>query len=176
MQRLQIPFVCHPPEIDETAGENETPTALVERLALAKALTVGRLYPDALVIGSDEVAALDERIITKPEDYADAVRQLEFMSGRQVEFLTSVCLINGASGRRQLDTVTVQVQFRQLTLAGIRRYLERDKPYGCSGSFRSEAGGITLVHSISSNDDTALLGLPLITLQDMLRNEGYEIP
>ena len=176
LERLRIPFRCHPPEIDETAGADETPTALVERLAPAKALAVARLFPDALVIGSDEVAALDGRILTKPADHADAVRQLEFMSGRRVAFLTGVCLINGATGRRQLETVSVQVHFRQLTQAGIRRYLERDQPYDCAGSFKSEAGGITLVHGISSDDDTALLGLPLITLQKMLRNEGYEIP
>lgn len=176
LQRLRIPFECHPPDIDETPGNNETASALVARLARAKAQKVGGLHPGALVIGSDEVAALHGRILAKPEDHADAVRQLEFMSGQQVDFLTGLCLLNSASKREQVETVTVQVHFRQLTQTEIRRYLETDRPYGCSGSFRSEAGGITLVHRISSDDNTALLGLPLIALQKMLRNEGYEIP
>ena len=176
LERLRLPFKCHPPDIDETPGSNETASDLVERLARAKAQKVGGSYPGALVIGSDEVAALRGRILAKPEDHADAVRQLEFMSGRQVDFLTGLCLLNSASGREQVETVTVQVHFRQLTQTEIRRYLETDRPYSCSGSFRSEAGGITLVHRISSDDNTALLGLPLIALQKMLRNEGYEIP
>ncbi len=176
LERLRLPFRCHAPGIDETPQPGEAPPALVERLALAKARAVARFYPQALIIGSDEVAALDGRIFPKPADPTAARRQLETMSGREVEFLTSVCLLNNATGRHQLDTVAVQVRFRPLTQAEIRRYLDIDKPYDCAGSFRSEAGGITLVHRISSNDNTALLGLPLITLQEMLRNEGYEIP
>ena len=176
MERLRLPFRSHPPNIDESILCDETPVALVKRLAQAKALEVAEIYPDALVIGSDEVAALDGQILNKPEDHATAVSQLRMMSGQVVDFLTGVCLVNSRTGRRQLDVVTAQVRFRTLTEAGIHRYLEWDKPYGCAGSFKSEAAGITLVDRISGDDNTALLGLPLISLQGMLRNEGYVIP
>lgn len=176
MERLRIPFRSQPPDIDESIMDNETPAALVKRLALGKALKVAENHPGALVIGSDEVAALKGQILNKPEDHADAVRQLRMMSGQVVDFLTGVCLVNSGTGHRQFDMVTVQVHFRELTDAGIHRYLDWDKPYDCAGSFRSEAAGITLVDRISSDDNTALLGLPLISLQGMLRNEGYVIP
>lgn len=175
MERLQVRFSCHPPNIDESIRDDESARALVERLARSKALAIAKDYPDALVIGSDEVAALNGHILTKPEGYAGAVRQLRIMSGNVVEFLTSVCLVNSRSGRQQVDTVTVEVQFRQLTDTEISRYLNWEQPYDCAGSFKSEGAGITLVHRISSDDNTALLGLPLISLQRMLRNEGYKI-
>ena len=176
LERLQIPFKCHSPDIDESVRDAETARALVERLSLQKALKVSQHYPDALIIGSDEVATLNGQILNKPQQYAEAARQLKLMSGQVVDFVTGVCLCNNKTGRRQLDAVTVQVQFRQLTDNGIERYLHRDQPYDCAGSFRSEASGITLVHRVTSDDDTALLGLPLIRLLEMLRNEGYEIP
>lgn len=176
LERLQLPFACHPPDVDERIRHGETPEALVERLAFAKARKVAQSYPDALVIGSDEVASVNGRILNKPEDHADAVRQLALASGKAVDFLTGVCLLNSRSGHRQSDLVTVRVHFRQLTDTEINRYLARDKPYECAGSFRAEAAGITLVESINGSDNTALLGLPLISLQKMLRNEGYIIP
>ena len=176
LERLRLPFSCHPPNIDESIRADEPAPALVERLAQTKALTIAKQYPDALVIGSDEVAVVDGQILTKPEGHTGAVRQLKLMSGKVVEFLTCVCLINSRSGRQQLDTVTVEVQFRELTDSEIDCYLEWDKPYDCAGSFKSETAGITLVNRISSHDNTALLGLPLISLQRMLRNEGYKLP
>ena len=176
LERLRLPFRSHPPNIDESIRSDETPAALVERLALAKALEVAKSYPDALVIGSDEVAAVNGHILNKPEGHAGAVSQLRMMSGQVVHFLTGVCLVNSRTGRRQLDMVPVQVHFRELTDAEIYQYLNWDKPYDCAGSFKSEAAGITLVHRISCDDNTALLGLPLISLQRMLRNEGYNIP
>lgn len=176
LERLRLPFICHPPDIDERIRADETAPALVERLAREKALTIAKLHADALVIGSDEVAVAGGQILTKPAGYADAWRQLKIMSGQVVEFLTCVCLINSRSGRQQHDTVTVEVQFRELTDTEIERYLDLDKPYDCAGSFKSEAAGITLVRRISGDDNTALLGLPLISLQGMLRNEGYIIP
>ena len=148
----------------------------MERLALSKALKVADLYPDALIIGSDEVATVDGHVLSKPGDHAGAISQLRMMSGQVVNFLTGLGLVNSRSGRRQLDRVDVQVHFRDLTDAEIHRYLGWAEPYDCAGSFRSESAGITLVHRISSDDDTALLGLPLISLLGMLRNEGYEIP
>ena len=176
LERLRLPFSCHPPNIDESIRADEPAPALIERLAQTKALTIAKQYPDALVIGSDEVAVVDGQILSKPEEHTGAVRQLKLMSGKVVEFLTCVCLINSRSGRQQLDTVTVEVQFRELTDSEIDCYLEWVKPYDCAGSFKSETGGITLVNRISSHDNTALLGLPLISLQRMLRNEGYKLP
>lgn len=176
LERLQLPFTRHPPNIDESIRNGEAASSLVERLARAKALAVAKKYPDALVIGSDEIAAVNGQILTKPEGYEGAVRQLRVMSGNLVEFVTSVCLMNSRTGQQQQDTVTVEVQFRKLTDTEIKRYLDREQPFDCSGSFKSEGAGITLVHRISSDDNTALLGLPLISLQRMLRNEGYNIP
>ena len=176
LERLRFPFICHAPQIDESIRTGETASSLVARLARAKASAVVKDYPDALIIGADEVATVNGQILTKPEGYTDAVRQLRIMSGNLAEFLTCVCLVNSWSGRQQLDTVTVDVQFRKLTDSEINRYLNQEKPYDCAGSFRSEGAGITLVHRISSDDNTSLLGLPLISLQSMLRNEGYNIP
>ena len=176
LERLRLPFSVRPPDIDEGIRAGESAPALVERLAREKALTIAKLHAGALVIGSDEVAVTGGQILTKPAGYAGALRQLRIMSGQVVEFLTCVCLVNSASGRQQHDTVTVEVQFRELTDTEIERYLDLDKPYDCAGSFKSEAAGITLVRRISGDDSTALLGLPLISLQGMLRNEGYIIP
>ena len=176
LEQLRLPFRSHPPNIDESPGYDETAEDLVERLAICKALEVAKIYPDALIIGSDEVAAVDGHILNKPEGHANAVSQLKMMSGQVVDFLTGVCLVNSSTGHRQFDRVDVQVHFRKLTDTEIHRYLSLDEPYDCAGSFRSEAGGITLVRRISSDDNTALLGLPLISLSSMLRNEGYELP
>ena len=176
LERLRIPFSCHPPDIDESIKDGEAAASLVKRLARDKALEVVKDYPDALVIGSDEVAVVNSHILTKPDGHEDAVRQLNMMSGNLVEFLTCVCLVNSRSGQQQVDTVTVEVLFRQLTDVEINRYLEWEQPFDCAGSFKSESAGVTLVARISSDDNTALLGLPLISLQRMLRNEGYNIP
>lgn len=176
LERLRLPFSSHAPNIDESIRNGEAATSLVERLARAKALAIETEYPDALVIGSDEVAAVNGHILTKPEGYEGAARQLRIMSGKLVEFLTCVCLVNNRTGRQQLDTVTVEVLFRQLTDTEINDYLDWEQPFDCAGSFKSEGAGVTLVHRISSDDNTALLGLPLISLQRMLRNEGYNIP
>ncbi len=176
MERLRLPFSCEVSGIDESRRPDESATDLVERLARAKALAVAKNHPNSLVIGSDEVAAVNGQILAKPDGYEGAVCQLRLMSGQVVQFLTCVCLVNSRTERQQLDTVTVEVEFRQLTDAEIDRYLATDNPYDCAGSFRSEAGGITLVRRISCDDGTALLGLPLISLQEMLRNEGYYLP
>ena len=176
MGRLKLPFTCQAPDIDESRLAGEPALAMVERLAGEKALAVAENHPDSLVIGADEVAVVDDHILTKPGGHERAAQQLRLVSGRVVRFLTGVCLLNSRTGNRQLDTVVVEVAFRQLTDAEIERYLEADKPYDSAGSFKAEAGGITLVRRISSDDDTSLLGLPLISLQEMLRNEGYEIP
>lgn len=176
LERLRLPFKIHPPDIDESIRGDETASALVERLSIAKALEVAKCYPDALVIGSDEVAAVNGQILNKPGGHEGAVTQLRMMSGQVVDFLTGLCVANSRTGKRQYETVISQVDFRMLSDAEIERYLAWARPYDCAGSFKSEAAGITLVHRISSDDNTALLGLPLISLQKMLRNEGYVIP
>lgn len=176
LERLRLPFRCHAPNIDESQREGESPQALVERLAREKALTVAQEYPDALIIGADEVAVIADRVMSKPGNRERARLQLRLASGRVARFLTCLCLFNSRAGRQQQDTVSVEVAFRTLTDAEIERYLDLDAPYQCAGSFKAEAGGITLVERISGYDDTALLGLPLISLQKMLRNEGYIIP
>lgn len=176
LERLRLPFRCHAPNIDESQREGESPQTLVERLAREKALTVAQEYPDALIIGADEVAVIADRVMSKPGNRERARRQLRLASGRVARFLTCLCLFNSRAGRQQQDTVSVEVAFRTLTDAEIERYLDLDAPYQCAGSFKAEAGGITLVERISGYDDTALLGLPLISLQKMLRNEGYTIP
>lgn len=176
MERLNLPFRCETPDIDESGKAGETPPELVRRLAREKVQAVGQRCPNALVIGADEVAVVKDRVLSKPGGHEQAVNQLEFMSGQVVRFLTGLCLLNGGNGRLRQDIVTVEVEFRQLNAAEIERYLEADKPYECAGSFRLEAGGITLVRRISGDDDTALLGLPLISLMEMLRQEGYNLP
>lgn len=176
MERLRLPFRCQSPGLDESRLAGESPLDLVERLARGKALAVAKNYPDSLVIGADQVAVVNGRILTKPGGRERAVQQLRLMSGQVAQFLTCVCLYNSHTRNQQRDTVTVQVEFRQLTDAEIERYLDVDKPYDCAGSFKSEAGGITLAHRISCDDSTALLGLPLLSLQKMLRNEGYQLP
>ena len=176
LERLRLPFRCHAPNIDESQREGESPQTLVERLAREKALTVAQEHPNALIIGADEVAVIADRVMSKPGNRERARRQLRLASGQVARFLTCLCLFNSRAGRQQQDTVSVEVAFRTLTDAEIERYLDLDAPYQCAGSFKAEAGGITLVERISGYDDTALLGLPLISLQKMLRNEGYTIP
>lgn len=176
MKRLNLPFRCETPDIDESGRDGETPPGLVRRLAREKAQVVARRCPNALVIGADEVAVVNDQVLAKPGGHEQAARQLAFMSGRVARFLTGLCLLNSGNGRLRQDLVTVEVEFRRLNAAEVERYLAADKPYECAGSFRSEAGGITLVRRISGDDDTALLGLPLISLQEMLRQEGYNLP
>ena len=176
LQRLDIPFSCRSPEIDESALPDESPEQQVLRLAHAKAARVGEQEPDALIIGSDQLAVLNDRILGKPGNQDNARRQLQEMSGRSVQFLTAVCLLNTASGKKQLSCVQDSVYFRPLSAQQIERYLDREQPYQCAGSFKSEALGITLIKKIASSDPTALIGLPLITLTGMLQNEGYNIP
>ena len=154
----------------------ESPEQQVLRLARAKAARIAEQVPGALIIGSDQLALLNDRVLGKPGNQDNALRQLREMSGRPVQFLTAICLLNSASGAKQLACVQDMVYFRPLSDQQIERYLLREQPYQCAGSFKSEALGITLVEKIISPDPTALIGLPLIKLTEMLRNEGYNIP
>ena len=176
LARLQIPFEAASPETDETELPGESPAATAERLSLAKAKAVGDRFPDALIIGSDQVAYLGDSRFGKPLTRRRAVEQLRLMRGRTVIFHTGLCLLDSASGRSRICGVPTEVTFRQLTDGEIERYLDKEQPYHCAGSARSEGLGISLLSSIRGDDPNALIGLPLIALCGMLRAEGIAVP
>lgn len=176
LDRLGIKYQALSPDIDEQALPDETPIATAVRLAQAKARRIAANAPNALIIGSDQVAVLDQQAIGKPGNHAAAARQLQAMSGKTVLFHTALCLLNAATGVEQLDSVPTTVRFRKLDAPLIERYLQRDQPYDCAGSAKIEALGITLLEQVESPDPTALIGLPLIALTTMLLQEGIAIP
>jgi len=174
LQRLRLPFVVIAPEVDEAAANGEAPGALAQRLALAKANAVAGREPNAIVIGSDQVAELDGVALGKPGSHDRATQQLRSMSGRAVRFHTAVTVVRLASGFRQQALVTVTVRFRQLSDHEIERYLLLERPYDCAGSAKCETLGIVLAEAIESDDPTALVGLPLIRTSAMLRAAGLD--
>ena len=176
LERLGLEFRCQSPEIDETALPDETPDDLVRRLSLAKAIEVAEGVAEGLVIGSDQVAVLGDRIIGKPADHGDAVRQLRAASGARTMLHCGVALLNAATGRMQSAVEHVEVECRVLAEEEIERYLARDVPYDCCGSLKVEGMGISLIHRIRSDDPNAITGLPVIRLLGMLRAEGLAIP
>ncbi len=176
LAKLGLPFVTDAPQTDETAMAGETPADLVRRLASAKAHDVGARHPDALVIGSDQVACIDGQILGKPGDRETAIRQLTAATGRTVTFHTGLCLLNTATGREQSAVEPFEVQFRPLSTAQIERYVDREQPYNCAGSFKSEGLGITLFSALHGRDPNTLIGLPLILLVEMLEREGISLP
>ena len=176
LKRLRVEFGVCVPGIDETPRPRETVERLVERLALEKAQAIGKTRPESLIVASDQAAFIKGRILGKPADAAAAREQLTLCSGNAVRFYTSLCLLDVAEGHRSIDTVTTTVHFRELATDEIRRYVERELPLDCAGSFRSESLGITLFRRIESEDPTALLGLPLMRLSAMLRRAGRELP
>jgi septum formation protein len=176
LARLRIPFQTASPEVNEARLNDETPRALAARLAAAKATAVQPAWPNALIIGSDQVAVVDDAVLPKPGDFLTATRQLRQMRARPVHFYTAVCLLNSRTLRAQSALVLMTVHMRDFSDAQIERYLHADKPYDCAGSARIEALGISLVARLSGDDPTALIGLPLIALCDMLRNEGVDLP
>lgn len=176
LARLQIPFETASPDVDEAALPGESPVATAQRLSLAKAKAVAEAFPDALIIGSDQVAYLGEQCFGKPYTRERAVEQLRTMRGRTVIFHTGLCLYNSASGRVQLAGVPTEVGFRQLSDEEIERYLDKEQPYHCAGSARSEGLGIALLDRMRGDDPNALIGLPLIALCAMLRAEGVPLP
>jgi len=176
LQRLRLPFTAAAPLIDETPLPAETPQQLAERLALAKARAVSAVYPNAIVIGSDQVCDLDGRALGKPGTHARAVEQLQAMRGRSVVFHTAIAVVCQHSGFCQSHTSRVTVQFRSLSDAEIERYLQIDQPYDCAGSAKSESLGISLLEAIHSDDPTALIGLPLIATARLLREAGVALP
>lgn len=176
LQRLQIGFTVASPDIDETACPGETVEDLVLRLSEAKARALADAYPGHLIIGSDQALTLDGEILGKPGTPAGARLQLQRLSGRQVTFHTGLCLLNTASGRCQLAREEYAVHFRDLDASSIARYVDRDEPWGCAGSFKAEGLGITLFRSFTGRDPNSLVGLPLMALVDFLLAEGMQLP
>lgn len=175
LSRLRLPFEVAAPDVDETPQPGEAPAALARRLALAKAREVTRRFPQAVVIGSDQVADLDGEPLGKPGTHERAVLQLRRMSGRTVVFQTAVAVICADTGFEQLDLAPVRVVFRTLGDAEIERYLRAEQPYDCAGSAKSEGLGIALLARIDNDDPSALVGLPLIRTCHMLRAAGVPI-
>jgi septum formation protein len=175
LERLRLPFKVVAPEVDETPLAGESPMRTALRLAAGKAEAVVPAAGGALVIGSDQVAVLDAQPLGKPGDHAGAVRQLQAMRGQRVVFHTALCLLNAASGRKQVENVPTSVFFRDFSDAQIEHYLRTEQPYDCAGSAKIEGLGIALVERIESDDPSALIGLPLMKLATMLKNEGIEV-
>ena len=173
--RLRLPFDVQPPEVDETPLPGETPRALAERLALEKALAVARRFPEAVVIGSDQVADLAGEPLGKPGDHARAIAQLRRMRGQTLVFQTAVAVVCLASRFSQRELAPVRVVFRNYSDAAIESYLLAEQPYDCAGSAKSEGLGIALLDAIDSDDPTALVGLPLIRTANMLRAAGVDL-
>jgi septum formation protein len=172
LSRLRLPFQAVAPDVDETALPGEAPAALAERLALAKAQAVAARYPQAVVIGSDQVADLGGQALGKPGTHERATAQLRQMSGRTVIFQTAVAVV--APGLAAIERAEVRVQMRALSDADIERYLLADQPYDCAGSAKVESLGIALLAEVTSDDPTALVGLPLIRTCALLRRAGLE--
>lgn len=175
LSRLRIPFDVVAPEVDETPLAGELPHALASRLALAKAHAVAKLHPDAVVIGSDQVADLKGEPLGKPGNHLRAVQQLQRMRGETVVFQTAVAVVCHTTDFERMEVAAVRVHFRDLSDAEIEAYLQAEQPYDCAGSAKSEGLGIALLDAIDNDDPTALIGLPLIRTCRMLRDAGIPI-
>lgn len=173
--RLGLPFEVANPQTDESALPGEMPEALALRLSEAKARAVAAAYPDALIIGSDQVATVDSQIYGKPGTYERAVEQLHALSGKTVNFFTGLCLFNARTGTADVRGIPTLVTFRELSDVEIDNYLRREPAYNCAGSAKSEGLGIALLRSMKGDDPNALVGLPLIALCDMLRRQGVAV-
>lgn len=174
LQKLGVSFESASPDIDEAALPGETARQLVMRLAQAKANKLAQTHKHHLIIGSDQVATYENNILGKPQNHDAAIGQLEQFSGRQITFLTSLCLLNSQEAQCQLSVESCTVKFRTLSKNQIESYLTKEQPYDCAGSFKSEGLGIALFESIHTDDPNTLIGLPLIRLTDMLIKEGVD--
>lgn len=173
--RLGLPFEVANPQTDESPLAGETPEAMALRLSEAKARAVAEAYPDALIIGSDQVATVDGEVYGKPGTHERAIEQLRALSGKTVNFFTGLCLLNSRTGEADLRGVPTLVTFRELRDTEIENYLRREPAYNCAGSAKSEGLGIALLSSMKGEDPNALVGLPLIALCDMLRRQGIAV-
>lgn len=176
LDRLQTPYLCDAPDIDETPRPDEPPKAIAGRLAKEKAHALASKYPDHLIIGSDQVADLEGIALGKPGNHTNAVAQLRQCSGKTLKFHTGLCLLNSKTGQYQHSVELYTVRFRPLSERQIEQYLLADQPYQCAGSFKAESLGIALFNSMSGDDPNTLIGLPLIRLIDFLNAEGVQIP
>ncbi|EMW3572702.1 septum formation inhibitor Maf [Yersinia enterocolitica] len=172
LEKLQLPFITAAPQTDESPLQGESASALVQRLARAKAQALTAHYPQHLIIGSDQVCVINGSIVGKPHNHANAVKQLEQASGQCVTFYTGLALLNTATGSHNCLCETFDVYFRRLNSAEIEGYLVREQPWNCAGSFKSEGLGITLFDKLSGRDPNTLIGLPLIALTQMLIEQG----
>lgn len=175
LQRLQLPFVTAGPEVDETPLSNESARATSLRLSQEKARAVAATFPDALIIGSDQVALLEGQQLGKPGNHDNAVRQLRAMRGKTTCFYTALTLLNSKTGHHQTEVAENFVTLRDLTDAEIEGYLRKEQPYQCAGSAKSEGLGIALMSSMTGDDPNALIGLPLMLLTEMLRRENVQL-
>lgn len=175
LSTLQIPFQTASPDVDETPLPGESARQTSQRLSQLKAQAVAQQFPDALIIGSDQVALLEGEQLGKPLTHDNAVRQLRSMRGKTVDFFTAVSLFNSSNNEMQTALAETKVSFRDLTDDEIERYLHKEQPYHCAGSAKSEGLGIALIQSIKGDDPNALIGLPLIILIDMLRKQGVNV-
>jgi len=175
LTHLQVPFSCISPDVDETPLSGELPQQTALRLAQVKARKVGDAHTEALIIGCDQVATLDNQQLGKPLTHDNATRQLRLMRGREVTFHSALCLYNAATNSMQAEVVPYIVKFRNLTDAQIENYLLKEQPYHCAGSAKSEGLGIAIIEKMTGDDPNALIGLPLIALVNMLQNEGFAV-
>ncbi|ASP49602.1 Maf family protein [Cognaticolwellia beringensis] len=175
LAKLNIPFACAKPNIDETAFENESPVALVQRLAIEKAKAVANEFPDALIIGSDQVAMCDGEILGKPHNFENAVKQLEKFSNKTVAFYTGLCVYDSGLDFTTSLIEPFLVHFNELSLSDIENYLHAEQPYNCAGSFKSEGLGICLFKKLEGEDPNTLIGLPLIKLVELLKQHGVDV-
>ena len=176
LARLRLDFSCSAPDIDESHRPDEPAVELVKRLSLEKAQALAASHPNHLIIGSDQVAVLNDHIIGKPHTFDKARQQLLDASGASVTFLTGLTLLNSQTGEHQTDCVPFTVHMRTLSTEQIERYLHTEQPYDCAGSFKAEGLGVSLFQRTEGDDATSLVGLPLIRLVDMLMNAGVAIP
>lgn len=175
LNRLGLPFITANPDTDESALEGESPEESALRLSEAKARAVAANHPDALIIGSDQVACLDGQVFGKPGNHENAVKQLQAMRGRTVNFFTGLCLLNAKTGIAHLRGIPTLVSIRNLTDGQIDNYLRKEKPYNCAGSAKSEGLGIAIISRMEGEDPNALIGLPLIALCDLFREESLNV-
>ena len=175
LERLRLPFEVQRPEVDETPLNGETPVALAQRLAMAKALAVAQRFPQAIVIGSDQVADLNGEPLGKPGNHPNAVAQLQRMRGQTVVFQTAVAVVCHATGFAQSELAQVKVVFRNFSDQALQHYLHTEQPYDCAGSAKSEGLGIVLLARIDNQDPTALVGLPLLLTCRLLRAAGIPL-
>lgn len=173
--KLGIAFHSAAPEIDESPKPGEAPDTLAERLAMEKALALVVPFPNHLIVGSDQVAVIDDRRLGKPGSRANAIDQLRFCAGRGVAFYTALCVLDARTGAAKTDLDITVVHFRPLTESQIQNYVDREQPLDCAGSFKSEGLGIALFDRIEGEDPNALVGLPLIRLVRMLEAFGIEV-